>query len=84
MTHRAVAKSLFSSALRLGRSNVEMRTRFDAPLKDCHVYVRPEGNHFVGLCAELQEIITARTVDEIVARAKVLSGSLDIRVELCI
>jgi hypothetical protein len=31
---------------------------------DCRVYVRPEGNHFVGLCAELREIITASRLEE--------------------
>lgn len=31
---------------------------------DCRVYVRPEGNHLVGLCAELREIITASRLDE--------------------
>lgn len=51
-------------------------------MTNCRVYVRREGNHFVGLCAELREIITARTVDEIVARAKLLSGSLDVRVKI--
>lgn len=59
-----------------------MQTPIDQQMTECRIYVRPEGNHVVGLCAELREIITARTVDELVARAKQLSGSLDVRVRV--
>jgi hypothetical protein len=57
-----------------------MQSTVDLPKADCRIYVRPEGNHFVGLCAELREIITGNTVDEIVARAKSLSGSAEVHV----
>lgn len=46
------------------------------------VHVRPEGNHFVGLCAELREVITASTVDEILASVQSLSGGLDVLVKV--
>lgn len=59
-----------------------MQTAIDSPTTNCRIYVRPEGNHFVGLCAELREVITASTVDEIVARAKLLAGSLDVCVKV--
>ncbi len=40
----------------------------------CRIYVRPEGNHFVGLCAEIREIVAGSTVDEIVSKVKQLVG----------
>jgi hypothetical protein len=57
-----------------------MQSAIDPPKADCRIYVRPEGNHFVGLCAELREIITGNSVDEIVARATSLSGSAEVHV----
>lgn len=35
---------------------------------DWRVYVRAEGDHFVGLCAELKAVLTGATVDDIVAK----------------
>lgn len=37
-----------------------------------HIYVRREGDHFVGLCGELRETLNAKTVDEIVTKASTL------------
>lgn len=36
------------------------------------VYVRREGSHFVGLCAELRAIVTGSTVDEIIEHTRAL------------
>jgi hypothetical protein len=55
---------------------------FDTARRACHVFVRPEGKHFVGLCAELREIISGNTIDDIVEKAKLLAGSTEIRVQL--
>lgn len=35
---------------------------------DWRVYVRAEGDHFVGLCAELKAVLTGATVDDIVGK----------------
>jgi len=59
-----------------------MQTAVDLPITDCRIYVRPEGNHFVGLCAELRAVITGNTVDEIVTRAKSLSASAEVHVTI--
>jgi hypothetical protein len=56
-----------------------MTSRLDVD-ETFRVYVRPEGGHFVGLCAELRSIITGSTVEEIVERTKALiacASSLD-------
>jgi hypothetical protein len=55
---------------------------FDIASGACHVFVRPEGKHFIGLCAELHEIISGNSVDDIVEKAKLLAGSTEIRVQL--
>jgi hypothetical protein len=60
----------------------ESQTTFDTASGACHVFVRPEGGHFVGLCAELREIISGNTIDDIVEKTKLLAGSTEIRVQL--
>ena len=52
-----------------------MQTTDDTLTRACHVYVRPEGSHFVGLCTELREIILGNTIDDIVEKTKLLAGS---------
>ncbi len=36
------------------------------------IYIRREGGHFVGLCAELQQVINGYSVEDIVDKTKVL------------
>jgi hypothetical protein len=60
----------------------ESQSTFDTAGGACHVFVRQEGKHFIGLCAELREIISGNTVDDIVEKAKLLAGSNEIRVQL--
>jgi hypothetical protein len=36
------------------------------------IYVRREGGHFIGLCAEVRSIIAGSNVEEIVERTKAL------------
>ena len=36
------------------------------------IYIRREGGHFVGMCAELRAIIDGSTVEEIVSKTKTL------------
>lgn len=39
---------------------------------DFRIFIRSEGDHFVGLCAELRAIINGASVDEIVNKTKLL------------
>jgi hypothetical protein len=59
-----------------------LESTFDIASAACHVFVRQEGKHFVGLCAELREIVSGNTVDDIVEKTKLLTGSTEIRVLL--
>jgi hypothetical protein len=58
----------------------ESPTTYDTASGACHVFVRPEGNHFIGLCAELREIVSGSTIDDIVEKMKLLAGATEIRV----
>jgi hypothetical protein len=52
-----------------------MQRTISPSITDCRIYVRPEGNHLVGLCAELKEIVTGSTIEEIVGKVKLIAGS---------
>jgi hypothetical protein len=44
------------------------------------VYIRPEGSHFVGLCAELKAVITGATIEDVVNKIKVLAAKARSRI----
>ena len=44
------------------------------------VYIRPEGSHFVGLCAELKAVITGATIDDVVNKIKLLAAKARSRI----
>ena len=51
-----------------------MEAANDSAVADWRVYIRPEGGHFVGLCAELRAIVTGTTIEDIVSKIRAMKA----------
>lgn len=53
-------------------AEIQVRTTEPGSLSRFRIYMRRDGDHFVGLCGEIQAIIDGSSVDDIVSKAKTL------------